>query len=136
MSLGADLRTWLLAQGGISALVGTRVHQNRAPEGYDGPYIYFRRRSVTHEDTVDMPAGDAAFEQSFDVEAIAEDQDQAMDLGELLLALHAYRGSFGGGTVQGVFVEDQSDDYVPRGLMGDTALEFAALDFNIIGYTP
>jgi len=138
VALGPDLKTLFEAQSDISDLVGTRCHQNRAPEQYGGAYLWFARRSIQHADTIDMAAGSGAvpFRQSFDVEGISKDGDEAMALADAVLALHAHRGAVGDGTVQGIFVYDRTDDYVPRGLMADEALEYSALEMEIVGYVP
>jgi len=140
MSLGEDLRTWLIDQAAVRAIAGRRIHQNRAPQNYAGPYVWFARRSIDQQDTaLDQSPGDftgGSFRQLFDLEAIADDTGQAMDLAEALQDLHTYRGAFGSGTVQGIFVTDQADDYTPRGLMADEALDFGALDLLVVGYQP
>lgn len=137
MSFGADLRAWLIAQPAVRAIAARRVHQNRAPESYAGPYVWFARRSIDQQDTtLDQEPGEIAYRQRFDLEAIADTTGDAMQLAAALQQLHTYRGAFGAGTVQGVFIEDQADDYTPRGLMADEALDFGALDLLVIGYTP
>ena len=48
--LGKHLRAFLLNRPRIAALVDNRVHQNRVPQGYNGPYIWFTRATVEHEE--------------------------------------------------------------------------------------
>lgn len=137
MSLGEDLRTWLLAQPAVSAIVGSRCHQNRVPQSYKGAYLWFSRRSLDQQDThLDQAPGADAFRQRFDLEAVSADGDTAMNLAEACRQLHCSRGAFGSGKVQGIFITDQADDYAPRGLMADEALDFGALDLLIVGYSP
>jgi hypothetical protein len=140
VALGEDLRTLFLTRSAITTVIGAaddaRCHQNRAPEQYGGTYLWFARSQIGREDTLDMAEGDRSFSESWDVEAISKIGDEAMDLADAILALHAYRGGIGGGTVQGIFVIERSDDYVPRGLMQDEALEYSALQLDLYGYAP
>jgi len=136
MSFGSDMRQFLLGRTDIAQLIGTRAHQNHVPAGYGGTYLWFARSGHAAADTLDMAAGDDPFETTWDVECISSAPDEAMDLAELVLGLHGYRGAFGEGTVQGIFVETQTDGYVPQGVGLDEALEVGALICTIFGYTP
>ena len=134
-TLGEDLRTWLRADASILDLAGTRVHQNKAGNKYNGQYIWYGRATTQNEDALNDPAGTDPFSQIFDVEAISDDIDEALNLADLLKAKHLARGTFGAGTVQGVFVSDHADDYIPRGINSEDGLHVAALQFEIMGYT-
>ena len=136
MSLGEDLRTWLLADASITALVGTRCHQNKVPQNSTSPYIWYGRATTENEDAIDDIAGTIPFVQMFDVECISDDIDEALNLADLLKAKHLTRGTIGSGTVQGVFVSDHADDYIPRGDNSDDGRHVAALQFQIMGYYP
>lgn len=70
--------------------------------------------------------------QTFALECAALDLDQAQALADAVGdALSDYRGTFGDMTVQGVFVEDQSDDYEPYYSQGDEGVFMAALQIRI-----
>lgn len=135
MSIGEDLLTYLLADSSIASAVGTRCHQNKAPHGYDGQYIWFGRAATENADAIDDAAGTAPFRQYFDVECCSDDIDEAIDLADLVKAKHLARGSFGAGTIQGVFVTDHADDYIPRGVNSDEGMHVAALQLELVGYT-
>jgi len=132
--IGEDIRTWLLADASISAVVGTRVHQNKAPQASTTPYIWYGRATTQNEDALADDAGTAPFSQIFDIEAISDDIDEALDIADMLKAKHLSRGLIGGGRVQGVFVTDHADDYIPRGDNSDDGRHVAALQFEFMGY--
>jgi hypothetical protein len=134
-TLGEDIRTWLLADTAIAAVVGGRVHQNKAGDRYLGPYIWYGRATTQNEDALDDSAGTKPFSQIFDIESISDDIDEALSIADMLKAKHLARGTFGGGKVQGVFVSDHADDYIPRGSNSDDGLHVAALQLEFMGYT-
>lgn len=139
MSFDTDLRAFLLAQSAISTPIGgARLHQNHVPESYGGTYLWIGRSGIGRADTLDMTPADNVdpWQQRFDAEAISENQADAMDLASAIESLHGYRGSFGTGTIQGVFCEDQVDGYVARGVMSDLGLDVGALVLTFIGYAP
>ena len=136
MSISEDLRTFVLADAGIAAIVGDNVSQNKIPQGTDQvPAIWFRRATSTDELTLAANVGNTVqFREEFDLEAVSEDLDEAEALGELLKAFQSRRGSFGAGTVQGVFVDDASDFYRPVNTTGDDGRHVASISFEIVGY--
>jgi hypothetical protein len=133
-NFGEDCRAWLMAQALTPDPAG-RIHHLVAPDAYAGPYLWFRRRGSEHALTLDSAPGEEPFEIYIDLEAIAADE-QAHELGEAVARLNAYRGQFGAGTVQAVFIADHADDYQPRGMMSNEALQFVALELQVIGYQP
>lgn len=133
-SIGEDLRTFLLADAGISAAVGTRIHQDIAPQGYDGQYIWFGRGGTENEDMLDSVAGEKSFREFFDIETISRDINESLSLAALVKGKHNSRATFGSGTIQGLFVTDHADDYIPRGIGQDSGLFVAALQLEIVGY--
>jgi len=134
--LGKDLRTYLLADSDIETAVGDdRIHQNKAPEGYAGLYIWYSRGGTDDEDELADAEGSAPFREFFDVELIGRDLDAVLALADEVRSHHKARGSFGSGTVQALFVRDHADDYLPRGIFDDDqGLHVAALQFEIVGY--
>jgi hypothetical protein len=133
--IAEQLRTWLLTDNSLKALVGAEgVHQNVLPEDVHDPAVWFSRARVEHEDVIDQAAGAGPFRETFDVEVIGLDVDQVEDAAEILRLKHCYRGTFGTGTVQGIFVRDHKDDYIPRGVLADDGSNVAALEFEIVGY--
>lgn len=116
-----DLRTFLLTDAAVRRLSQSRVHQNYVPTGPNGspqiPYIWFAKADDSDEVAMDDAAGTAAFTQVFDLECWGQSARQAAELKDAVRAkLNLARGTFGSGTVQGVFVTGQGGDYVPRGV--------------------
>lgn len=140
MGVAQDLRTFLLADGNISTLVGARIHRNIAPEDYAGTYIWYRLSTTRTEETLSAAVEQSEavpFYVSFDVEMISLDIDHIDALATILRAKHNYIGSFGGGTCQAIRVVDQGEDYEPRGIPEtNMGLHIAALQFRIDGYEP
>jgi len=128
-----NLRTWLTGYASLAVIVGERVHVNNVPEESDPPYIWLGRAGIGREDAIDDTPGSQPFVQRFDCEIYAADIEQVMDAAELIHAKHAHRGTFGAGTVQGLFVTDHADDYIPRGAMDDEGLHGAFLQLEIVG---
>lgn len=52
MSAPADLRTYLLAQSGVSTLIGTRMYPDALPEGATLPAVVYYRISGTHVESL------------------------------------------------------------------------------------
>ena len=135
MALDEDLRTEIIA---ASTTLGTRVHQNIVPEhqGNTFPRCWFQR--ISQEDLLAVDGSRIDLKRTeYTVEFISEDIDEAIaaanavaehtDQGGLL----AKRGTFGAGTVQGVFITDQDDDYQPRGIGADEGAHVSALAITI-----
>lgn len=138
MSIVADTKAFLAGRAAIAAVVATRVSYNRVPMGYDGPFLWFARRTIDRsEDTTDEAVGSRPFRVLFDVEAVSMDGEDCDTLGDALAALSNYRGAYGNGsTVQAIFVQEHSDEYVPRGKDADEDLEVAAFQLEVVGYEP
>lgn len=138
MTISADLKTFLAGRAAISAVTGARVYHNRAPMGYDGPYLWFARRTIDRDDdALDEAAGSRPYRVIYDVEAYSLDGDDCDTLADALGELSNYRGAFGGGSsVQGIFLSDHSDEYVPRNKAADQELEAVAMQLEIVGYEP
>jgi len=133
-TIGPDLRSFLLADTDIAAAVGTSVHQNHVPETSETLYIWFSRRGRERERTINESAGNVAFREYWDLEVIGTSLGDVSDLADLVDALDSSSGTFGSGTVQVLFVEDQTDDYIPRGLNSDEGLHYSAFLIEILGY--
>lgn len=107
------LRTFLLADASIAAVVGPRVHQAFVPEDTPLPCIYFTRAGTRDERALGE-VGAAPFSHTFDVEALASTLADSQSLAGLVRTrINGYIGSFADTTVKGIFVEDQADDYEP-----------------------
>ena len=136
-TIGEDLRTFLLEDSSISTAVGgSRCYQNEAVENYAGTFIWYSRSDTEPLQTLDEAAGVRPWSEFIDLECISDSIDAAIDLGDLIRTKHATRGTFGAGTVSGLFIGSQSDNYLPRGDASDDGLNICAFNLEIIGYKP
>lgn len=131
-AIDVDLRSWLLADAAIAAATANQVHKSHAPESASGTYVIYLRRGLDHERTTDQQPGAAAFREYFDVEIYGDTVAAVETVAGLLRAKDCTVGTFGERTVQAVFVEDHSDDYVPKGNDADEIIAFAALQLEIV----
>ena len=130
---GTRLRAHLLGNAAITAIIGTSCHQGHVPQAVTVPYVWFGRANTDPLRTLDSAAGQAPFVESFDVEAISDDLDEAQTLASALKArLECHRGTFDDSTVKGIFVEDHNDEYIPRGIASDEVFHVAAMRCEII----
>ncbi len=130
-TLGVQLRTFLAGKTGV----GERIHQNKAPQATDKPFIWFSRATTGEEEELNPEVGQQPFSEMFDVECISTDIDEALAIADDVRAQRYYRGEFGTGRVQGVFITDHEDDYIPRGVDADSGLHVASVLLEIVGYT-
>ncbi len=138
-SVGEDFRTFLLAQSAIAARVGTRVFQNEVTQeqGADvEDYIWFERASIEREQVLSAATGVRPFREFLNVEGVSTSIDDAMDLADDLRKLDGSQGTFGSGQVLAVFVNEHSDDYIPRSDLSDTGRHVAVLTFQVVGHDP
>lgn len=130
MALDEDLRTEIMA---ASTTLGGRVHQNVVPEhqGNTFPRCWYGRASRVDDLDLDGTRGELS-ESEYDVECISTNIDQAIAAADAIRTnLNGKRGTFGAMTVKGVFVEDQDDDYIPRGTGEDAGAHVSALRIRI-----
>jgi hypothetical protein len=131
-----DFRAMLLEQPQITDLVGTRIHVGAVPEEIEPPYLWLQRAGVSHERVIDQRQGEEPFEQRWDLECVVADPADLEPLANAVQRLDCLRGKFGDATIQGLFVEDQQDDYVPKGVYSDEGLDVAAFAVTVYGYLP
>jgi hypothetical protein len=136
MALSEDFRAYLLAETPIAQAFGTNVHVNSVPEEITPPYIWLRRSGANHERTLGQGKGEQAFEERWDLEVISDDPSEIEGLAKLIRDLDSDKGTFGTGTIQGLFVEDYSDEYIPKGVFSDEGLDVCAFQIVIFGYVP
>ena len=136
MSIGVDLRTWLLDDAAIAAIVGDRVHQNTVPQDTgEAPYIYYSMSITDRTQDPDMNnPSPVPYRVQWDIECISRDIDESLNLAELVGAREQYRGSFGNGYVAGIFITSQNDEYQPRGISDDDGWHVSTLDLQTAGY--
>lgn len=118
MSLAKSLRSFLVAMPGMTIV---QVAQQHIPANYNpiAGFIWFDRKTTEHVRTMERTGGGAE-QQFFDVEIYHPKLDRVEEAADLLQSFDCYRGEFGAGEIQGLFIQSQSDDYVPRVQMTDT----------------
>ena len=128
-----NLRTLLTGTSAVSTICGAKVHQGTVPESdvAELPYLWMGRSSRKLDRVLSEAQGAASDEEWFDVEAISDDLDEAQRLADAVRTLDNFRGTMGTQTIKGLFLNDQDDNYVPRGTLGETELHVAALAVQI-----
>jgi hypothetical protein len=113
VSSATSLRSFLNDLGGPI----TQIAQEKIPESFnsDAGMIWFARRGIDPARTMEQSeSGIEPTEQFFDIEVYHPDLDVVEAVTLLIHHQDCYRGDFGSGEVQGVFVSDQTDDYVQQ----------------------
>jgi hypothetical protein len=105
----------LLNDGGISAIVDTRIYPGRLPEGADLPAISFFRvstqRMYTH-DQYDDPNQSAWAVARVQINCFAKTEEGADALGEaVLFCLSGYGSTIGGEMIGSVMADNDFDVY-------------------------
>ena len=130
-TLAENLRNKFINTGAIQALIGPRMYQDHPLQGPPRPFIFFQRSSVRHERALDDAQGEAPFSHSFDVECVADRDSQAEALSDAVRTLDGFTGTLGDTTIKRLFVDDQSDDYVPVGAGSDSGRFVKALRMEV-----
>lgn len=131
-----DLKTFVLGDTNVKRKTG-RMSQGFVPPGAPLPYIFLALSDHASEVAMDDAAGLDPFTRTYDVECWGQSIGEAEQLEEYVTnRLNCHRGAFGGGTVQGVFVTGQPQDYIPKGVNGGTGFHGANLLVEIKGYVP
>lgn len=130
MTVDADFRTFLLADATIAGLTSV-VALNHVPQFDEAPYVWFGRISSREE--VDLGGEGGIVDTAFAVECVATDVATAVSLGEAVRArCNGWRGTMGATRVQGMFVEDAADDYVPRSDFEDESIDIVAIEVQVL----
>lgn len=111
MSLESDMRTYLLAQAAIAALVGTRISPfGKRLQREALPALTYQL--VSGPTTHYSHNGASDYDVSFQFDCWASDADGAIALAsELQTALDGYRGTWGVHRIGSVFLSTVLDDY-------------------------
>jgi len=113
MNIEEALYLHLIAEAGVSALVGTRIYPNVAPQEIAKPNLAYQRISATREMYHAGPAGLAEARFQFTCTAGTYRSAKAV-INALRQALDGYSGMMGGADgveVEGAFVETDFDGY-------------------------
>jgi len=122
-----DLKAFLQANAPLAAKIGSRIHENHVPMKVNPltgeitmtsqiPYVWFQQTGEVREDCVGDTVGTLPIAYEFAVEVVAQGIRDARTIGALIVnCLHLLtKTTFGSRTIQVVFCENQSDQYVPQ----------------------
>ena len=117
-----NLKTFLQADSSIARKVGTRIHENHVPINpvtgeftSQVPFIYFAQEGEIRDDCLDDTVGTLPTGWRFALEVVAQSIRDARTIAALVVArLHLATGTFGSGTIQVAYCEDQADGYQER----------------------
>lgn len=107
----AALRSILLADAGVAALVGTRVYRNKLPEKVSYPAIRYQLISKPWAEhrTLEGPAD--YVKPRFQIDCWATEPDGELTLAQAVFrALEGYHGMIGSLRIDPIEVEDEAGD--------------------------
>ena len=134
-SIGEDIRTFIIGSTSVASHFDAItapgvVEQNKIRQEAPSPRIWYQRD--TEEEQVDLTGAGGLVESTWDIEVHSTDDDARFDIADALKArMNGYFGTFGSRKVQGVFIKDHEDDYIPRGVGSEEGFYVAALSATI-----
>lgn len=121
----------LTANASISAIVGSRVYVNHAPQKAVFPYIVLTQMSSEENPCIDGGSSDFRF-LTFDIDCKAKTSVQVATLAKTVRRyLDDYTGSAGADTIDAVIMNGESDDLEPPSDGSDTPTYVITLDCDI-----
>ena len=134
-----DLRSYIVASTSIADQLGTTVavHYNHVPQQQSLPYLWFRTNENNVDRTMDGVGG--IRNALIDVEVVAATASECQDLSdavhELLDGAKRLFMPTSTGTakhfVQGAFMRDKDDNYLPRNIGDDEGRHISAYDLDV-----
>lgn len=110
LDLRPELRSFLLADPSIAAVVVNRVYPGQMPQGVSATSIVYTRISGGGDYHMQGLSGFAR--HRYQIDAWALKADSAASLADLIRdRIDGYRGAMGAVTVHGIFFQDQREDY-------------------------
>jgi len=119
----------------VQPLIANRMHYGRVPEKQANvfPRLFFERSN--HEDFADIDGTKGNYiEDTFNLEVISN-QSSDLDIvsDKIWEDVNLYYGAVSSDvTVKGIFIEDQRDDYEPKGIGGDLGLDVASFQMRVV----
>lgn len=133
-----DLKTFLQKNAPLAAKIGSRVHENHVPMRADGsfvaiPFVWFAQTGEGRNDCLDDTVGTLPTSYEFALEVVAQSIRDARTIGALVVnCLHLLqKATFGSRTIQVVFCEDQSDQYVSQTGAVDRGFHISAYQVQV-----
>ena len=135
-SLGVDFRSFILDQSALTAYIGARCYQNAVTQDAAdvSDYIWFERASIEREQVLTDQTGVPPFRETLNVECVSANIVSAMAMADAVRKLDGSRGAFGDGLILAMFINEHSDDYVPRSDMSDTGRFVGSLVAEVVGH--
>ena len=127
----AGLVSLLSSEATITAISGTRVYIQRAPQNAAFPHIIITQMSSDENGTLDGGSGQLRF-LDFDIDCKAKSSVTAESLGNAIRTyIDDYSGAAGSFTIGAVIMNDESDDYEPPQDGSDVGVFVVTLDLTI-----
>ena len=119
-----DLRTFIIGDTAVQALISSRMYPTMLPQAVTLPALTYQVVSATRAPT--MRHNDNLPTKRIQIDAWSRSVDEARAVAEAIRALFHYyeRGDITG--VQGVFLQDEREDYEP-----DTLLYRVSRDYMV-----
>jgi hypothetical protein len=127
----SGLVSLLSSEATITAISGTLVYVQRAPQNAAFPHIIITQMSSDENGTLDGGSGQLRF-LDFDIDCKAKSSVTAESLGNAVRTyIDDYSGTAGTFTIGAVIVNDESDDYEPPQDGSDVGVFVVTLDLKI-----
>ena len=127
----SGLVSLLTGEATVSAICGSRVYVNRAPQNAIFPHVIITQMSSEENGTLDGGSGQLRF-LDFDIDCKAKSSVQAESLcNAVRVFIDDYSGTAGSSTIKAVSLNDESDDYEPPQDGSDVGVFVVTLDVTI-----
>jgi hypothetical protein len=127
----SGLVSLLSSEATITAISGTRVYVQRAPQNAAFPHIIITQMGSEENTTLDGGSGQLRF-LDFDIDCKAKSSVTAESLGNAVRTyIDDYSGTAGSYTIGAVLINDESDDYEPPQDGSDVGVFVVTLDLTI-----
>jgi hypothetical protein len=127
----SGLVSLLSSEATITAISGTRVYVQRAPQNAAFPHIIITQMGSEENATLDGGSGQLRF-LDFDIDCKAKSSVTAESLANAVRTyIDDYSGTAGSFTIGAVLMNDESDDYEPPQDGSDVGVFVITLDVTI-----
>jgi hypothetical protein len=127
----SGLVSLLSSEATITAISGTRVYVQRAPQNAAFPHIIITQMGSEENTTLDGGSGQLRF-LDFDIDCKAKSSVTAESLANAVRTyIDDYSGTAGSFTIGAVLMNDESDDYEPPQDGSDVGVFVVTLDVTI-----
>lgn len=127
----SGLVSLLSSEATITAICGTRVYVQRAPQNAAFPHLIITQMGSEENATLDGGSGQLRF-LDFDIDCKAKSSVTAESLANAVRTyIDDYSGTAGNFTIGAVLMNDESDDYEPPQDGSDVGVFVVTLDVTI-----